>query len=75
MKRKLKIILKQYENDKLKQKNLFIFENSQKIWESLFFFLFFLPIRIYVFCVLSLFYFFSFILKAKNKLISIFKKK
>ena len=77
MKKKLKIITKFYKNGKLKKENCYILQ-TESLMMRIFFFLTLSPILIYLnllycfFCFLK--YFFEFILKAKNKLISIFNK-
>ena len=84
MKKKIKIITKFYKNGKLQEENCYILQN-ESLMMRIFFFLTLSPILIYLnllycffyllycfFCFLK--YFFEFILKAKNKLISIFNK-
>ncbi len=74
----LKIITKFYKNGKLQKEDCYTFRPNKSLMMRIFFFLILSPILIYLdllycfFCFLK--YFFEFILKAKNKLISIFKK-
>ena len=79
MRKKLKIILKEYENDKFKQENSCILDFGDSKIVRKFLFLTLSPILLYLNLLYCFFYFlkyfFEFILKAKNKLISIFNKK
>ena len=78
MKKKIKIITKFYKNGKLQIEDRYTFR-SESLMMRIIFFLILSPISIYLNLLHCFFYFlkyfFEFILKAENKLISIFNKK